>query len=388
MNNIKTYWLYPTRDCNLRCRYCYQNLIRNKTSVENKQETDATEKVSISVTDTCTAAAPLYMSEETAKAVIEFIENDEPGRKKRIQFFGGEPLLAWNIIEKFVKELNSKVSYSITTNGTLLDEERLKFLKKNQFGIAVSIDGPPGVTRKTRPGSENTPVDLIRRYYPTAQIIMTLSPHNIEDAYKSTVWFINKGFRNIAHNIAVENEWSKAAVKSHHQVFRNLSDLYIKKQLEERCHLGFLFINYARKVIRNSRYKGMRNICGSNPNLLSIDTNGDIYPCQDMVTLDINKKYRLGNVRSGYDPPGKIPLTKMKFENRSKCTYCWFYHQCVGGCGPKNLFIMGDRYTPITSGCELYSQQASEGIRALLNTGQLELSNIEREKTDDRKRRF
>jgi uncharacterized protein len=347
----KTYWIYPTRACNLNCTYCYQ---------PDKKVTGSAESLMNS---------GLFMDDETVEKTVEFIISDDPQCRKNVQFFGGEPLLAWKTIQFFVEKLKNNARFSVTTNGTLLDVEKLDFLKSNSFALALSLDGPPGVTRKTRPGSENVPIDLVAEFFPDTQIIITLSPENIEDAYRSTLWFIEMGFRSIAHNLALEKPWPGWAVNAHRKAFEQLCDHYI----EQKDKIGYMFINFANKVIRNSNSRHTRNICGSNPYLLSIDINGDIYPCQDMVTCDREKRYRLGNVRTGYEKPVRLPLSMMDFPDRRSCRKCWFYHQCVGGCGPKNLLICGDRFRPTLNGCELYAAQVIEGIRALLNTGQLAL---------------
>jgi len=350
----KHYWIYPTRACNLKCSYCYQSH----------------------------DGAGLFMSRQTAERVIEFIKRDSPGQEKLIQFFGGEPLLAWETILLFVESLKdyTGISFSITTNGTLLTRERLEFLKDNNFALALSLDGPPGVTRRTRPGSENVDLDLIHEFYPNSQIIMTLSPANIEDGYRSTLWFIEKGFRSIAHNIAIEKPWPRAAVKAHHKVFEQLADYCIERSNKGGVPPGFMFFGWAMKAANGSRYKGEKNICGSNANLISIDINGDIYPCQDMVTCDTKKEWVIGDIVNGYIPPRSIPLSEMKFSDREACKVCWFYHQCVGGCGPKNILVCGDRFSANTNGCELHAKQLQEGIRILLNTGKLQL--IEKEKDE------
>lgn len=347
----KTYWVYPTRACNLNCLYCYQ---------PGKKTIQPGESLSDS---------GLFMDTETVGKTIEFILSEDRQCRKHVQFFGGEPLLAWDTIKLFTERLRGSAQFSITTNGTLLDEEKLDYLKSNGFALALSLDGPPGVTRKTRPGSENVPIDLIAEYFPNTQIIITLSPENIEDAYRSTLWFIGKGFGNIAHNLALEKPWPGWAVKAHHRAFMQLVDHYI----EQKEKTGYMFINFAHKAIRNSNLRHQRNICGSNPYLLSIDINGDIYPCQDMVTCDRQKRYKLGNVSSGYERPVRLPLEMIQFPDRLSCRKCWFYHQCAGGCGPKNLLVCGDRFKPVMNGCELYSAQVAEGMRALLNTGQLAL---------------
>jgi uncharacterized protein len=311
------------------------------------------------------------MDQDTIAQTINFIKNDSPSLKKRINFFGGEPLLEWQTIQAFTETLPVE-TYSLTTNGTLLDEEKCRYLSEHRFRIALSLDGPPGVTRKTRPGSENVDIDLITEHFPEAQIIITLTPENISDCYNSTMWFLNKGFINIAHNIATEKKWPETAIEEHFRQFEKLSD-YLIYNASDR-NINFMFTGFAVKAVNNSVVpREKRNICGSSPNLLAIDTNGDIYPCQDMVTCDAEKKYKIGSVFTGYTSPERISLNYVSFPSDFTCKSCWFYHQCVGGCGPKNLLVCGDRFKAQTNGCRLYSDQVSLGLKVLLNTGKLKM---------------
>jgi uncharacterized protein len=350
---MKVVMLYPTRRCNLACKYCYQ---------KNKKNEDMT----------C----------NTLDKVLSLIA--EGSEQTKLNFFGGEPLLRWDLITYAVKKLPPSIKTGITTNGTLLTEDKLEFMRAHGMGLALSLDGPPGVSRKTRPGSENVDIGLIARYYPDAQIIMTLSPDNIADMFRSTMWFIDKGFRNIAHNVATESRWPTEAEIRHALQFEELADWYIRNWRHPSTSSGhapsrvsgqaasFMFIGYAMKAVRQAALTDeRRNICGASKHLIAIDTNGDIYPCQDMVTCDTEGKYRLGNIDTGYTPAERIPLTEMKFPDREKCRLCWFYNQCVGGCGPKNLLTCGDRFGVSGNGCGLYRAQVREGMRALLNTGQL-----------------
>lgn len=344
--NRKNYWVYPTRACNLHCKYCYQPRESGN------------------------------MTHETALQLIDFLKRDDPEKAKRVQFFGGEPLLAWDIIQLIVEGLKEYTNFvfSVTTNGTLLTRERLEYLKAHDFGFALSLDGPPGITRKTRPGSEKTDIDLIREFYPGCQIIMTLCPENIEDAYRSTLWFLEKGFRSIAHNLQTEKPWPRLAVKKHHEVFRQIADFCIREELNGNRMPGFMFMAHTTKAITGAQYLKngrQKNICGSNSNLISIDINGDIYPCQDMVTCDVKKEWMIGNIFEGYVSPQRIPLSEMKFPDREACKLCFYYGQCVGGCGPKNLLTCGDRFKPNMNGCELLAYHIQQGLRVLLNTGKL-----------------
>lgn len=344
---MKNYFVYITRRCNLECAYCYQR---------DKKKED--------------------ISCETLEKVLDYVLKDNDPNK-RVNLFGGEPTLRWDLVRYTVRKLTPSVKINITTNGTLLDEEKLEFLRAHDVGIALSVDGPPGITRKTRPGSERICIDDFARYYPHAQIIMTLNPSIIADAYRSTLWFIEKGFRNIAHNIATEKPWPPEAERVHDEQFSLLADWYIRGGFRDA---SFLFIGYAMKAVRQANLPdSQRHICGANPGLIAFDTNGDIYPCQDMVSCDTEGKYKLGNIETGYTPAQSQPLTRMKFPDREgKCRTCWFHNQCVGGCGPKNIVACGDRYGVTEYGCRMMATQVREGLRALLNTGQLDLKTVHR----------
>jgi uncharacterized protein len=120
--NVKFLVLMLTGKCNLRCRYCYVNADSNGTDI----------------------------SRDTAlKAVNVFALDNE----LIIELAGGEPFLRFGLIRDIVEytnSLNPSARFAVQTNGTLMDEEKLHFLKQHRVGLGVSIDGVPSVNEALR----------------------------------------------------------------------------------------------------------------------------------------------------------------------------------------------------------------------------------------------
>ena len=124
---IRGYTIAPTLDCNFNCEYCFEE-----------------------------SRPPIYMDEKTEKAIIEMIKNDSRIRILHIDWYGGEPLMGFDIIERISKEIltikNIQYSASIITNGYLLTEEKIKKLKELRVtDIQVTIDGDRETHNKKRP---------------------------------------------------------------------------------------------------------------------------------------------------------------------------------------------------------------------------------------------
>jgi len=138
--NIKIAYFILAEACNLACPYCFENA------------------------NDCSFDSDKIMSEEIAFKSIDFFEKmlslyDSKDEEKTIIFYGGEPLLNYNVLIKILKEIKKRktnndlwqnVSLSIVTNGVLLTENILKELVKYDVSVAISIDGPKYITDQNR----------------------------------------------------------------------------------------------------------------------------------------------------------------------------------------------------------------------------------------------
>ena len=211
-----TYFIFPTNECNLRCDYCY-----------------ATKK-------------PMNMTKDIATKLMAWLIFDEekrlPNRNINIQFFGGEPTLRWDIIEYIVDTMKQasiewlggrNIRFGMTTNATLLDEERMKWLKSNGITPLFSIDGRRETHNKHRKkkngeGSwDDIDIDLILKYFGSPEIRPTIMPDTIEDWLDDVKWFHSKGLYTVATEVDYSADWTDEAMAKAWVTYNEMADLYI-----------------------------------------------------------------------------------------------------------------------------------------------------------------
>jgi len=315
--------------CNLNCSYCYGGGGNYGSNV------------------------PL-MDYETANAAINFLMKQGNGAKRfQIVFFGGEPLLNFPTIKYIVNlcndlERNRKISfiYSITTNGTILNEEIIYFLIINKFRVMVSYDGEKNIHDKYRRFKNGaTSYDLV------ADNIKLLSGR-IPIQARGTIVNETINYRvlkNIMKN--VEKLRIKKLLLSPADCSKidanifNLNPKNIKKldnifdKITERNLLKLRkgdrqlipFDPYA-AIIRNilSSKKNKSRKCGAFSGMSTIDTKGDIYPCHRFVGL---KSYVIGNVCHGLDENKKSGfIADISKALSATCPNCWLEFLCGGQC--------------------------------------------------------
>jgi uncharacterized protein len=134
---LSTMVLNVTNQCNLACTYCYEY-------GEDR------------IVETGNGKQPKWMSEETARASVDFLMR-ESGKVAHLTFFGGETLMNFRVLKTAVAyatgraaELGKEIDFSLTTNATLLKPEVIDFLVEHNFGVTISIDGPPETQNRFR----------------------------------------------------------------------------------------------------------------------------------------------------------------------------------------------------------------------------------------------
>jgi len=238
------------------------------------------------------------MSNKIVEKSMEFLKNHpEEIKKQKINISGGEPLLHFNLIKK-ITELRNKLFEKkplifINSNGTLIDKEKLEFIKKNKIGLRVSIDGQ-GEYNSCRTLKNNTnsfeilkeKLPLLAEYKEYILIRLTISPKYANKAYENVQYFFNHGFKHIEVRPEQGCYWSEEHIKE----FVNNSKKIIEFSNKNKIFTG----KYkARRLYLLSRYGCM------NPEKKAIiDPLGDIYPCSFFLVFDSKeiKKYSAGNV--------------------------------------------------------------------------------------------
>lgn len=314
------------------------------------------------------------MTYETAvKAAHFLIENGKAAKNTpNITFFGGEPLLMWDDIIKplvlYVRnELQTPFSFSITTNGALITDEILDFLKEYRVSIHLSIDGDKETQDYNRPlYSGESSFDVL---YPKMRAIITRFPTTV---FRSTItqptcgltwnnikFAIDNDFKTFYTVPNVFEKWSeenKALLKVQ---IREYSDYYINSYRMGKIPIRFTSLEEAMKRIihintaaKTGEYR-VRDYClacgkcglGSTKSC-AISPDGNLYACQEMTSNEEpDSIFYIGNLDTGVDEVRRWSLINSydPIKNMGpNCKTCYYNRVCDGGCVANNYMTNGD----------------------------------------------
>jgi uncharacterized protein len=357
------YFIFLTNECNLRCDYCYAT----KT--------------------------PRVMTRDTLERLKVFLTEDEDlrlgtSRMIGIQFFGGEPTLEWNNLVDFVMEFSDlclrrygkPVRWGMTTNGTQLNEERLKFMKLYNIKPLLSLDGDRATHnthRKRLSGTgsfDDIPLDLIIKYFPDCEIRPTITPETVWNWYEDLLWFHSKGLWNVATEVAYEANWDEDALEGAQQLYGALGNLYVRTKKEGK-KFWMKFIDDARNTLGVTEQKGP--VCGVARNSVAIDAEGLIYACQRYASFS-NRSLSIGNIFKGFDEHKLRETQDLKREYMAPqpesgfvCEDCVARWCCRGGCNAMNFQQCGDRAVILKNHCVFHKMWAEIALKSLARTGEL-----------------
>lgn len=315
------YVLYLTENCNLRCKYCYE---KNKTSNE--------------------------INFETIKSIIDY-EINQNNKTSLINFYGGEPLLKKDLIYKTIdyiksKRCKTKFNFGITTNGILLDDEFIKYMKKNKFiHLAYSIDGNKDVQNKNRVLIDGKDTfDIVKKNARQALkslknvvAMVTVTKNTLQDLSDSVEYLINLGFKTINLQFDYTADWNDEDLDKIENEYRKVSDIYYKNIIKKNPISILIFDNKIRTYIDNS-YECNKE-CSLGMETLYVATDGNLYPCVHFVG---NSKFIIGTSKDGVDIKKQNLLIQSAFKENSTCMQCAIRNRCKHTCCCKNYITMHD----------------------------------------------
>ncbi|MBB6713128.1 radical SAM/SPASM domain-containing protein [Clostridium gasigenes] len=312
-----SFWV--TKQCNLNCNYCY-------VSKKNKK-----------------------MTLDTAKSAVEFAIdkiNTSKDEKIKISIHGGEPFLNLEVGRYIVENIKSLVKngkellFTLTTNGTLINDEIISFIKDNiNYSFSISIDGLKDIHDMNRKyiNGEGSFDDVIKNLnklkenniYP--RIRTTITPETVNKLYETFIYFQKLGYSSISSILDfTDDRWNEENLNVYYE---NLS--MIMAYLKENDFNNFKSkLNNMKKATFSKKGE-----CGAGKSSLHIDYNGDIYPCS--YSLD-NKNNAIGSIYNGIEIK-KIENIKLINESEiEKCAKCKYKSFCDGNrCKYVNLKING-----------------------------------------------
>ncbi len=358
-NLVKALCLHICHDCNLCCEYCFAKEGTYNTARD-------------------------YMSKEVGFKAIDFLIEHSGSRKSlEVDFFGGEPLMNFDVVKAIVsygrsreKETGKVFSFTMTTNCLLLNDDAIEYLNREMDNVVLSIDGRPEVhnaVRHARNGKDC--YDVIynnakkfravrgdKRYY----VRGTFTSKNLD--FSKDIEMLSKDFDQISvepvvlpldHPLALQPESLPVVLKEYDQ----LAELFLRKQEEGNSFNFFHFmLDLEQNPCLNKRLSG----CGVGCEYLAISPVGDIYPCHQFVGG--SKEYYMGNVLDGtYDyNVAEIFRDNTVYEKKG-CEECFAKYYCSGGCTASALNFEGSIKTPYRYACEMMKKrlELSLAINAL-----------------------
>ena len=341
---VKAMCLNIAHDCQLRCKYCFAS-----TGDFGKGRK--------------------LMSFETGKHAIDFLlENSGDRPNLELDFFGGEPLMNFNVVKQVVeyarsreKEYNKKFRFTITTNGLLLDDEKIDFINREMSNVVLSIDGRKEVNDYFRvlPNGQGCYDMILPKYQKLVAgrgdkeyyVRGTFTNKNLD--FSNDVFALNEaGFDQISVEPVVGDDDIYALTeKDLPTVFAEYEKLAQRLLENEKQGKKFNFFHFMLDLDQGPcAIKRLRG-CGCGNDYVAITPDGDIFPCHQFVGID---EYKMGNIDEGtFNQEMKADFAKAHVYSKPDCRECWAKFYCSGGCNANNYQYMGDIRTAHKISCQL-----------------------------------
>ena len=342
---VKALCLHIAHDCNLACRYCFAE--------EGEYH-----------------GHRALMSYEVGKKALDFlIAHSGSRRNLEVDFFGGEPLLNWQVVKDLVaygrrqeKIHNKNFRFTLTTNGVLLNDEVQEFVNREMANVVLSIDGRKEVHDHMRPfrngkGSYDLVLPRFRKladsrnqekYY----VRGTFTRYN-RDFSRDVLHLADLGFRQISVEPVVGTEEEEYALRPEDlpEIFAEYDRLAAEMVRRYGTDEDFTFFHFMLDLTGGPCVAKRLSGCGSGTEYLAVTPWGDLYPCHQFVG---EEKYRMGNVDEG------IIRTDLREEFRNcnvyskeKCRNCFARFYCSGGCAANAYKFHGSINEAYEISCEL-----------------------------------
>ncbi len=346
---VKALCLHIAHDCNLACQYCFAE--------EGEYH-----------------GRRALMSFEVGKKALDFlIANSGNRRNLEVDFFGGEPLMNWQVVKDLVaygreqeKLHDKKFRFTLTTNGVLLNDEVMEFCNREMGNVVLSIDGRKEVHDKMRPFRKGAgSYDLIvpkfqqfaeSRHQDKYYVRGTFTHYNL-DFSEDVLHLADLGFKQISVEPVVAEPKEPYAIREEDlpKLFEEYDKLAVEMIRRHKSGEDFNFFHFMIDLEGGPCVAKRLSGCGSGTEYLAVTPWGDFYPCHQCVG---NEKFLLGNVDEG------ILNTDIRDEfkccnvyAKEKCRKCFARFYCSGGCAANAYNFSGDICGAYDIGCELQKKR-------------------------------
>lgn len=356
---LKALCLNVSHTCNLTCDYCFAKGGKY-----------------------CGPSA--IMSLDVAKKAIDFlIENSGFHVNLDVDFFGGEPLLNWKVVKETVyyalkreEELKNqkrkkKFHFTLTTNGVLLNDEKIEFLNKYMKNVVLSLDGREekhDKFRKTLSGKGSFKIvvpnfqNFVKKRGNKEYYIRGTYTRNNLDFTKDIQTYLKLGFKRTSLESVVGKPDEDYALKKEdlpklYDEYEKLADMMMDSiDNEDR----FIFYHYMIDLNNGPCIYKRISGCGAGSEYMAVTPTGDLYPCHQFVG---NEKFKMGDIFNGVERKDLVSsFKKNNLYSHKGCQNCWAKMYCSGGCAANNFNATGDIHDVYDYQCKLFKKRIEMAI--------------------------
>lgn len=336
----KALCLNITRECNLRCDYCFADRDRKKSKI---------------------------MDIDTAKASVDFLFKGVLSNYE-IDFFGGEPLLGWDTIvytinyaQELAEKLDKKIKFALTTNALLLDDEKSTFLKQNNVQLTLSLDGDAPINNQYRKTKSGTACfDIVFENIMNALLMRDFKDYYLRGTYtgKTPYFFDAASFfmENDIYNFSLEPVVStdssfaidKKIIPIIEREYDKVSRLIL---MEEEKGKDVSFYHFCLHIYNTPCLEKRLKSCGAGVEYFAVSPEGKLYPCHQFMDI---KDFVLGDVFKGLNnKSNNLDFSRLHLFNKDNCPDCWARIFCSGGCHANHYLHSGSLFKVEGISCEI-----------------------------------
>lgn len=346
---VKALCLHVAHTCNLNCSYCFAS--------QGKYHGDRA-----------------LMSFETGKRALDFlVESSGSRRNLEVDFFGGEPLMNFEVVKQLVayarsieKEKGKNFRFTLTTNGVLIDDEVIDFANREMSNVVLSLDGRKEIHDRFRVdyagnGSYDKIVpkfqELVKKRGGKSYYMRGTFTHANPDFLKDIQAMLDLGFSELSMEPVVTAAGDPSALDENDKEiifkqYEKLAELMLERDREGK---PFTFYHYMIDLKGGPCIYKRISGCGSGTEYMAVTPWGDLYPCHQFVG---EEKFRLGDVWSGVQSKEiQDEFFACNVYARKECRDCWARLYCSGGCAANAYHATGSVKGIYEYGCDLFKKR-------------------------------
>jgi len=366
---IKALCLHVAHTCNLTCEYCFAS--------QGKYQGERA-----------------LMSFEVGKQALDFlIAHSGSRRNLEVDFFGGEPLMNWDVVKRLVaygreqeKIHNKKFRFTLTTNGMLIDDDVIEFANKEMHNVVLSLDGRKEVhdrLHKTASGKGSYDIivpkfqKLVESRGGKGYYVRGTFTHNNVEFTKDLLHMADLGFTELSMEpVVCGPDEPYALTEEDKPILFEQYELLAKEMIRrKKAGNGFTFYHYMIDLKAGPCVYKRISGCGSGTEYLAVTPWGELYPCHQFVG---DPKYSMGDVWQGVTNTAlRDEFKQCNAYARPGCRDCWARMYCSGGCAANAYHATGSIKGVYEYGCDLFRKRIECAIMMEIANAGLEPAHKE-----------